>query len=166
MKRLNQTIFPTSGDDVVLSSHLGVRLALCVVVMLACAALFCGGTFAWFTDSATCSVEKIQAKNTWETSEGSSDDGEEDADGSGADNAAAVPSSSDSQAQGDASLGQGPSAEGSAGDGDASTDAQPDSSFASNLEPDDGADVPAQASSGNADTQAFESASDGSRTAV
>lgn len=65
MKRLDQTTLSTSDAGVASPPHLGMRLALCVVVMMACAALFCGSTFAWFTDSASCSVEKIQAKEEW-----------------------------------------------------------------------------------------------------
>lgn len=63
-----------SDADVTSSPHLGARLTLCVVVMLACSALFCGSTFAWFTDSASCSVEKIQAKEKWRSEDTATDE--------------------------------------------------------------------------------------------
>lgn len=109
MKRLDQTTLSMSDAGVASPPHLGMRLALCVVVTLACAALFCGSTFAWFTDGAMCSVEEIQASETWESANAAADEQS----GSPAD----APSSQ--AVQSGAAQGQSPVDEGSAEQGNA-----------------------------------------------
>lgn len=68
MNRIRHIFSAVSAPDAALSSHPAMSLALCLVVLLSCAALFCGSTFAWFTDTASCSVEQIRAADTFANS--------------------------------------------------------------------------------------------------
>lgn len=65
LNRIRHIFSAASGSDAALSSHPAMSLGLCIVVLLSCAALFCGSTFAWFTDSASCSVEQIRAADVF-----------------------------------------------------------------------------------------------------
>ena len=112
MNRIRHIFSAASGSDAALSSHPAMNLALCLVVLISCAALFCGSTFAWFTDNASCSVEQIRAADVF----ANSDDPAASEEGMGADTPELVSDALDdgaAAAQGSSS--QNPSTQGSVG---------------------------------------------------
>lgn len=165
MKRLDRTCLSASGDGVVSQAHLAVRLFLCALVLLVCFALFCGGTFAWFTDNASCKVEAI-ASTTWEPSEAASSDGEENADGlTMGDDGAAAPTSSVQSGQ--SAQGDGSSDGGSADSGaSASPSGQAGDSSSTDSEPADGTGESQAAPSGDVSSQSLDGASSDVLTAA